>query len=156
MNQRFSRARNAVHTNFLGPAGDGRGFFIFQPLLPGGTLVMKDRGHVGIFLARHGIRFCQRAGSRSCFSSASSRRAQCGLRREAASSALACSKSRARKAVRNTTVRRPQAVALASAEVITDNGTRASVPRLSWRFGLRVPSFHDDPCINFFRHSVRI
>jgi hypothetical protein len=83
---------------------------------------MKDRGHVGIFLARHGIRFCQGAGSWSRFSSASGSRPQCVSRCEAASSALACTESHPRKAVRNASVHRAQATALASAEPL--NGKR--------------------------------
>jgi hypothetical protein len=50
---------------------------------------------------------------------------------------LAYSEIRSRKKVRYTSAHRPQGLALA--EAITDNRARASSPRLSWRFGLRVP-----------------
>ena len=59
MNQRVFACAECRAQGFLGPAGDGRGFFIFQPLLPGGAPVMKDRGHVGIFLADMAFDFCK-------------------------------------------------------------------------------------------------
>jgi hypothetical protein len=104
----------------LGPAGDRRGFFISPATAARRAPVMKDRGHVGIFLARHGVRFCQGAGSRRRFAGASSGSPRCASRCEAASSAVACSESnRPRKADRNTSAYRMQSMALASAGAIT-------------------------------------
>jgi len=92
---KVSRALNIAYRDFLGPAGDGRGFSIsfFSPLLPGGAPVKKDRGHV-VLLARFSIWSCQGAGRRRCFSGASSSRPCDASRLEAVSSTLVCSESR--------------------------------------------------------------
>src|SRR6185295_454108 len=90
-----SRALITAYRDFLGPAGDGRGFSMsfFCPLLPGGAPVKKDRGHV-VLLARFSICSCQGAGSRSCFSRTSGGRPHDASRLEAVSSALGGSESR--------------------------------------------------------------
>ena len=46
MNQRGFACAEYAYRDFLGPAGDGRGFSIscFCPLLPGGAPVKKDAG----------------------------------------------------------------------------------------------------------------
>jgi hypothetical protein len=77
---------------------------------------------VGIFWVRHGVRSFQGVGSRSRFNSTSNGRPQCASRGEAASSMLACSESRPRKAVCKTSAHRTQA--LASAAAINNNGAR--------------------------------